>query len=66
MNVEQRPNSGDFTVCVYCDRLMVFNDDLSLREPTNAEAIEADECGDVTEIRKVTKAFRHIYDKHKN
>jgi hypothetical protein len=60
---EHRPNPGDFTVCVYCDRLMVFKDDLTLREPTNAEAIEADESGDVAEIRQITKAYRHFKER---
>ena len=31
------PSAGDVTVCFYCGHIMVFNNDLTLRNPTNAE-----------------------------
>lgn len=34
---EATPDEGDFTVCLYCRHLMVFNADLSLRNPTDDE-----------------------------
>jgi hypothetical protein len=39
MNVinERRPGPGDYSICAYCGHLMVFAEDLMLREPTNAE-----------------------------
>lgn len=34
------PNPGDFSLCAYCGHLMVFADDLTLRNPTDAEMQE--------------------------
>jgi hypothetical protein len=31
------PRPGDFSVCIFCANLMVFTEDLSLRQPTAAE-----------------------------
>lgn len=37
---EAAPEPGDFTVCIRCGHLMVFGDQLILRDPTDSEAIE--------------------------
>jgi hypothetical protein len=34
------PQPGDVTVCFYCGHIMVFGDDLMLRNPTDAEIRE--------------------------
>jgi hypothetical protein len=34
------PRPGDYSICIKCGHLMVFNDDLRLREPTDAEIVE--------------------------
>lgn len=34
------PGTGDFTVCIYCGHLMMFADDMRLRDPTDAEMID--------------------------
>jgi hypothetical protein len=31
------PSPGDVTVCFYCGHIMVFGDDLLMRNPTDAE-----------------------------
>lgn len=31
------PADGDFTVCIICGFIWVFNDDLTLREPTDKD-----------------------------
>lgn len=36
---EHRPTPGDYTICVYCGHLMVFAEQLALREPTHDEMI---------------------------
>lgn len=38
--VHRHPKGGDMTFCVYCDTVLVFNDDLSLRYPSKAEMEE--------------------------
>jgi RNase P subunit RPR2 len=34
---EDKPKSGDITICLYCGNLMAFNDDLILRQLTEGE-----------------------------
>jgi hypothetical protein len=34
------PEAGDISVCYYCGRIMIYNEDLSLREPTEVELSE--------------------------
>ena len=34
------PSEGDVTVCLYCRHVMIYNADLSLRNPTDAEVVE--------------------------
>jgi hypothetical protein len=31
------PRPGDITICLYCGHLLVFADDLTVRNPTDAE-----------------------------
>jgi hypothetical protein len=33
------PSPGDVTVCISCGHIMVFADDLSFRDPTDAEIV---------------------------
>jgi hypothetical protein len=33
------PESGDCTICIYCGHIMIFADDLTLRDPTEDEII---------------------------
>jgi hypothetical protein len=37
VNNDARPSPGDVTVCLYCGHIMVFSDDLLMRNPTAAE-----------------------------
>jgi hypothetical protein len=34
---DQGPTPGDMSICLYCNHASVYNDDLSLREPTPEE-----------------------------
>jgi hypothetical protein len=34
------PAPGDITICFYCGHIMVYADDLSLRNPTDVEMFE--------------------------
>jgi hypothetical protein len=53
-----RPTPGDFTICLYCDQLMVFEDNLELRAPTDAERIEADQHEGVKESVDFARFYR--------
>ena len=37
---DRTPKPRDFSVCLYCKALLVFNEDLSIRPATKAEAAE--------------------------
>jgi hypothetical protein len=37
---DDRPNPGSITICLYCGHVMVFADDLTLRNPTVIEQIK--------------------------
>ena len=34
------PGGGDVTICIFCGHVMIYNDDLSMREPTGDEMRE--------------------------
>jgi hypothetical protein len=34
------PESGDVSICIKCQTVCIFNDDMSLREPTEADILE--------------------------
>jgi hypothetical protein len=60
---EHAPNGGDFTICLYCEHLLVFNDDLSLREPSNEEAIEAQANTNLEEARAMARKYKEFVRK---
>lgn len=41
----QRPTPGDFSICINCGALSMYNDDLSLREPTDDEREQLPDLG---------------------
>lgn len=49
---DTRPNPGEFTVCMYCGHIMAFADDLTVRELTADEMIEAAAHPGILEIQK--------------
>lgn len=40
IDCDEKPKSGDATVCLYCGHLMIYSDDFSLRNPTDEEMRE--------------------------
>ena len=48
-----RPNAGDISVCMNCGAITIFNDDLTLREPTGKELLEASLNPDVIQAQIV-------------
>lgn len=51
---EDRPKSGDVTVCIGCGHLMAYGDDMVLRELTDDEIIEV--AGDPGILEAVAEA----------
>jgi hypothetical protein len=41
IDMDDAPDPGDITVCLLCGHIMAFADDMTLREPTDAEAKDA-------------------------
>jgi DNA-directed RNA polymerase subunit RPC12/RpoP len=37
---DDRPGPGDVAICFYCGHLMIYADDMSVREPTGEEVVE--------------------------
>jgi rubredoxin len=52
------PDPGDATVCIMCGHLMVFTDELKLRDLTDAEIIKAAGDKRILMAQKALKAAR--------
>lgn len=46
------PDEGDISLCLYCGHIMVFGQDLILREPTTAECSEIAGRKDILAVQK--------------
>ena len=55
------PGPDDFTVCLYCSHLMVFNADMSVRSANKKETKQAEDLHFLDEAREVAKMFRIRY-----
>jgi hypothetical protein len=58
-NGELTPQNGDFTICLYCGELSVFDEQLLLCKPTKEEYLEA--ISD-TQLFKAITITRDKYD----
>lgn len=56
-NDASEPSNGDFTVCIYCAGLAVYNEDLTLRKPSEEEMKIA---ASNTEIIKMKYVVRQV------
>jgi hypothetical protein len=54
------PSEGDMAVCLMCRHLMIYNADLSLRNPTDEEVVEI--AGDPDLVAAVTLLGAHQKD----
>jgi hypothetical protein len=57
------PKPGCATICAYCGHLMMFADDLTLRNPTDAEIIELAGKKEYLFAQEVVGAMREIQKK---
>jgi hypothetical protein len=53
------PKPGDFTVCMTCASILVFDETLGVREPTVAELVAADPAM-LEQIAKVQQMIRSL------
>jgi hypothetical protein len=47
-----KPSPGDATICIKCGHLMIFDDNLQVRNPTSEELIEL--AGDIRLVATMT------------
>jgi hypothetical protein len=57
-NDDVRPGPGDVTICAYCGHIAVYADDMTLRDPNDAEIIDMAGEPEVLHAQKVAKAYR--------
>ena len=55
----KRPNPGDIMVCFYCGAIMLYRDDLALRDPTPAEMGDLQRGATWPEIKNFQEKFRN-------
>jgi hypothetical protein len=60
VDTDDAPDPGDFTVCAYCGSIMVYKDDLTLRQPNAAEALEVAGDERILAIQRVRKAVEDL------
>ena len=48
---DSTPTPGDIAICLHCAHVMIYADDLTVREPTNDEVVEI--AGDPDMVRAV-------------
>jgi hypothetical protein len=53
------PDIGDFTICFYCGHIMVFGDELILRDPTVTEMWEIAGNKDLLKLQRVRGMLNH-------
>ena len=55
------PAPGDFSICWYCQAVMVYNDNLTLREPTEQDIAEMDTL-QVSRMQRMVTRHRNEVD----
>jgi len=60
-----QPSPGDWTLCIRCGSLNVFDDNLMLRAPTLDEFLDAAKNSDVQRKRRAILAFNSKMGKDK-
>lgn len=59
------PVPGDVTICLNCGHIMVFADDMTLRNPTDAEIVAIAGNREVVAVQKVRVAIMPQGDRRK-
>jgi uncharacterized protein with PIN domain len=52
------PSPGDFSICINCGHILVFADDLTVRNPTDAEIVEIAGNRDLILMQKALAAAK--------
>ena len=58
------PSPGDLTVCLYCAHLLAFDDELQMRELTEAEKVEAAGCPELLRTMEFVRKFNDHHRKN--
>jgi hypothetical protein len=54
---QRRPRGGDTTVCIECRHIMIYNNDLTVRNPTDEEIIDLAGDKDIIALMKLFAEF---------
>ena len=57
---EAAPCAGDFSICIHCAGLLVFDADLLVRKPTQAEREIANNCEAVFNAQLMVRRLRKL------
>lgn len=60
MEGDEAPNPGDVSVCFGCHFVGIYADDLSIREPTDAEKKELKEPENAKRVAAVIRRIREL------
>jgi hypothetical protein len=52
------PSPGDATICLYCSHIMIFTDDMGMRNPNDEELSEIERSGDYQKMLWVARQFQ--------
>jgi hypothetical protein len=68
-NNDEAPQPGAIAICAYCGHIMMFDNNLSFREITDAEAVDI--AGDPTVLSAMSeiarfRVFKRFYEAHQN
>lgn len=60
-NTNEMPTPGMWALCIYCGNLAVYADDMTLRELSDAELLEAAGDPDIIKMQRVREALGKVY-----
>jgi hypothetical protein len=57
---DDKPEPGDATVCLDCGHVMIFGDDMGLRNPTGAETHDLAGDEGILLIQRIRQMVQHV------
>lgn len=55
---DMSPSPGDATICLYCSHIMIFTDDMAMRNPTDEELSQIRNSADYQKMMWVARQFQ--------
>ena len=59
---DTRPSEGDFSLCLYCSEINIFDNNLKLRKLTVLDDFSNMSLLELSRAQKIVKAFRKLKD----